>query len=790
LTPVVTINMEAMMNTSSWTQTLKYWSLLLASLTLAACGGAGQPVESPATPAINASAPRPVVKAAIVSGASGIVIHIYQALYGKAPSNAMLLEYTPQAGADAATFAKTLESRFASSSHADLAKLVLDNLGVTAATVPTTNTKGESEYSLLLSAVQQIFSVYPTMRGQVILNMTNLLAGLEADATYGAAAASYNIQAQADLAYSSDPANTIAAVVTTVASPAPTAGDWLVFTLNVQDFAYPERSAATVDRVVTLHESYQVPVDIYLTDTMLARFESSYPTLMTRLLASPYVALNYHIRPPKPYYTGYDDWSGLTTLASSDQLSQIRNYESHLTDLTTGLPGTTAGGFQRLKQLTGSNPVIAAFLTDPALVSSVSQVFLELGASMTISHSAPYINLGKTTAGMYVRPEHFDLLLFQSPGQQASSLIEAAFATAHSTAGAASPYVVGVKMHDNDFFALASAWTTTYINAPRRPPWNTTTLAGLKSDADMQAQWTLYEGALAWAKTNRARVAAANAKGMGTVLAAAPATPLLYISGTMHIETAPTRWPDPDKLLSFFQRAVNAGKVGSQSTGMRWSIGADVGWLTGEPRAEEIIRALSALGVEWDVHVHNATDRVAAAQRIIALGGVPTTLMSGVTTSDLDTVRNAQLGTNDYNWQASSLWGVVRTGSHNSGSEDFSNGLWQPRSSADWQAHDPAAGLVVVGGGQRSLAGAEALAAQLVQGYTAPLYSTTVMVDQLTLTVSDAVNASTSSDGIAQIESFASRVGARSNVRWATPAGTAAAWRAAGLVPSRIAGTQ
>lgn len=780
------------MNTNSWIHVLRYWSLLLASLALVACGGAGRPVESPTAPAINAidaSIPRPAAKAATVSGASGVAVHLYQALYGAAPSNAMLTEYTALASADAAAFARQLESNFASTSHAALAKLVLDNLGVTATTVPAKNAKGESEYSLLLDAVQQLFTAYSTLRGQVILNMTNLLAGLEADATYGAAAVIYNCQAQTNLTYSSDPAHTVPAVVPTASPPATSAGDWLVFTLNVQDFAYPERSAATVDRVITLHESYQVPVDIYLTDTMLAHFESNYPALMTRLLASPYVALNYHIRPPKPYYVGYD-WSGLTTLASSDQLSQIRNYESHVTDLATGLPGSSTGGFLRLKQLTGSNPVIAAFQTDAALYSPVSQVFRELGASMTISHSAPYINLGTTAMGLYVRPEHFDLLLFQSPGQSASSLVETAFSTAHSTSGAASPYVVGVKMHDNDFFALASAWTTTYVNAPRRPPWNTTTLAGLKSEADMQAQWTLYEGALAWAKSNRSRVASANAKGMAAILAAAPAVPLLYVSGTMHIESSPTRWPTPDKLLSFFQRAVNAGKIGAQSTGMRWSIGADVGWLTGEPRAGELIRALSALGVEWDVHVHNAADRVSAAQRIIALGGTPTSLLSGVMVSDMDTVRAAQSGTGGYSWQAASLWGIVRSGNHSAGSEDFSSGLWQPRSSTDWQAHDPSASLVAVGGGARSLAGAEAMAAQLAQGYTAPVYSATVMVDPFTLTVSDAANASTSSDDIAKIESFASRVGARSNVRWATPAGTAAAWRAAGLVPSRIASTQ
>lgn len=216
---------------------------------------------------------------------------------------------------------------------------------------------------------------------------------------------------------------------------AETAGDWLTFTLNVQDFAYPERSAATVERVINLHEQYQLPVDIYLTDNALATFETSYPELLNRLRNSAYVGLNYHIRPP---------------------------------------------------------------------------------------------------------------------------------------------------------------------------------------------------------------------------------------------------------------------------------IGADIGWLNGEKRAAEIVRTLSALGVEWDVHVHSPSDRAAAAQRIIALGGTPTTVLSGVQVSDIDSVRVAQSGS---------------AGSY-------------------------------------------------------------------TLTVSDAVNAGTSTDGIDAIETFASRMGARTNVRWASLSEIARAWRSAGSIPSRIVGTQ
>ena len=181
--------------------------LLLAVAAVSACGGGSEPVATPIVPTMKVSVPFPAKKAATVTGGNGVVIHMYQALYGMAPSNALLLDYAFQSNNDASTFAGNLTDRFAATSHADLAKLVLDNLGVTATTVPAINAKGESEYALLLDAVKQLFAAYPTMRGQVILNMTNLLAVLESDITYGKAAAAYNGQARSNLAFSSNAAN-------------------------------------------------------------------------------------------------------------------------------------------------------------------------------------------------------------------------------------------------------------------------------------------------------------------------------------------------------------------------------------------------------------------------------------------------------------------------------------------------------------------------------------------------------------------------------------------------------
>ena len=185
---------------------MKLLAILLSSLLLVACGGGTEPTASLPVAAIKATV-LPVKKATTVTGGNAVVIHMYQALYGMAPSNALLVDYAFQANNDASTFVGNLTDRFAATSHANLAKLVLDNLGVTATTVPTINAQGESEYALLLDAVKQLFAAYPTMRGQVILNMTNLLAALESDITYGKAAGVYNGQAKANLAYSSNTAN-------------------------------------------------------------------------------------------------------------------------------------------------------------------------------------------------------------------------------------------------------------------------------------------------------------------------------------------------------------------------------------------------------------------------------------------------------------------------------------------------------------------------------------------------------------------------------------------------------
>jgi hypothetical protein len=166
--------------------------LTLIGAALTACGGS----DGVGPAAIQLNSPRATANAAVVSGGSGVAVHMYQALYGQAPSYSLLNSYSALATSDASAFAKNLANNFAGISSATLAKRVLDNLGITATSVTALNAKGQSEYPLLLDALTQMFEAYGVdARGQIILNATNLLSGLESDATYGAAALSYNNQA-------------------------------------------------------------------------------------------------------------------------------------------------------------------------------------------------------------------------------------------------------------------------------------------------------------------------------------------------------------------------------------------------------------------------------------------------------------------------------------------------------------------------------------------------------------------------------------------------------------------
>ncbi|NDD65392.1 MAG: hypothetical protein EBZ36_15670, partial [Acidobacteria bacterium] len=346
-------------------------------------------------------------------------------------------------------------------------------------------------------------------------------------------------------------------------TPVPVAtSDYGIFSINVQDFSYPEKSVATVNRILDIHEKHGIPVDIYLTTTMIDLFEQLSPALLQRLKTSPVVSVSYHVRPPKPYYTKFD-WAGLGSKSTTEQYDTIMNYETHGLDLTTGLPTAASGGYQKLKDLLGYAPWAASAQADGGLAQQAALVFKDLGGRFRVIHGRAS-NLGDKQDGTYVRPEHHDLLLFQTVGQDVRTVVEDGISQARQASGARAPYFVGIKMHDNDFFAVDSAWVTVYVNSSRRPPFDTSRKSALLSDAEQQAIWQHYESTVAYVASQSSRFTAVGLPAVWQMLnpatepvpeAVVRATSTVYVSGTMHIESNRLRWPKVDALIAFFERA-------------------------------------------------------------------------------------------------------------------------------------------------------------------------------------------------------------------------------------------
>lgn len=275
------------------------------------------------------------------------------------------------------------------------------------------------------------------------------------------------------------------------------ADEYLTFSLNMQDFSYPDKSADVLRRALDLHEEYQVPVDVFLTGTIAKYYVEYAPDLIERLKSSPMVAVSYHVRPPAPYTNDFD-WLGLGSMSAAEQYNVVMEYETHDIDLVNGTSTSDSGGYQYVKDLIGYAPYAAGVPSSAGLTTAVDEVMLELGAVMDIVHGDSAFNLGDKKNGLFIRPETIDLKLFSYDGTSGVSALDEALAAAPNAPSAKAPYFVNVKMHDNDFFAEDSAWTTVYLakGFRRRPPFDLTLKSALLSGDAQAAMWVRYEQAV------------------------------------------------------------------------------------------------------------------------------------------------------------------------------------------------------------------------------------------------------------------------------------------------------
>jgi hypothetical protein len=191
----------------------------------------------------------------------------------------------------------------------------------------------------------------------------------------------------------------------------------LMFHFNLQEYGYLDESASATTRALDLFKSAGLPVDVYITTWMVDGFEAKHPALLNRLLTDNSISLNYHIRAPKPYRVNFKDWYGLKEMTSTEQVAEIKNFESYGLALDTGLATAEEGGFAKLKRLYGRSPFVGGIASDMELRQSVYTAFSEMGLKYVIEHGR-LTTIGDTAGPFFLKPEAIGVKAFQFDATQ------------------------------------------------------------------------------------------------------------------------------------------------------------------------------------------------------------------------------------------------------------------------------------------------------------------------------------------------------------------------------------
>lgn len=284
---------------------------------------------------------------------------------------------------------------------------------------------------------------------------------------------------------------------------------YTLFILNVHDWLLGDSSIETVNKVIDIHEEYEIPVNVYLTDPMVQLYLEEAPDLIERLKTSEYVTVSYHTRPPAPYYGNFD-FVGLHELSDEEIYDKIMEYETHEIDLSTGLPTEEKGGYAYLTELMGYAPLTVGSYSEYKNVEAQAiKVYKELGATFTLVHGVTS-TLEDTKGGLYLRPEQIELKLYESKAlsSKAADVVEAAMAA--FTGDSSKGIFMNIKFHEDNFYLNGTPWLYNFYtdgkdSDPKATPFDVETVkVKEKTEVEQVHMWELYEEAVQYVKDNEA----------------------------------------------------------------------------------------------------------------------------------------------------------------------------------------------------------------------------------------------------------------------------------------------
>lgn len=305
---------------------------------------------------------------------------------------------------------------------------------------------------------------------------------------------------------------------------------YITFVINVHDWVYVNDSADILIQLVNLFEKYGVRGDFYFTAPVVEQYVQQRPDLIERLKNSN-MTISYHVRPPHPLYTGFDE--RLKGLDDETLYQTLRDYETYALDLSNGdLDRSRPGGYSYVAQVFGRNPVVVpAPNSDPRIKAAALRVYTEMGAKMTILYHEEGTKIDtpfEYIEGLLVRPSDFSITRVTSingsdnfwwnymsapdaekynPTSLLKSLL-AEWQTHHYDR----PPIITALIHENNYYRSgAEAWSSYYFKMekgqktdPLDPPYdlNARDYSKERSPEEQRAILDAYEELVAYAVAN------------------------------------------------------------------------------------------------------------------------------------------------------------------------------------------------------------------------------------------------------------------------------------------------
>jgi len=309
---------------------------------------------------------------------------------------------------------------------------------------------------------------------------------------------------------------------------------YITFVINVHDTVHVDESADTILRLIDIYEKYGVRGDFYLTAPIVQAYSEVRPDVIDRLKNSN-MTISYHVRPPHPLYSGFDQ--RLRGMDSATLATTLHDYETYALDPATGdLLRDRPGGYSYVAETFGRNPVSAPSPNRNQQVKAASQqLYASLGAKMTLLYHEEGTDPEQPfewVNGLLIRPSDFSITRWSISGDRPVTVDEQPFwwnklmtpdaeeynPTAYlqqrldgwDRTQVGRPPIITSLIHENNFSRSGpEGWNAFYFSGgdnshPLQPPFdlNAPESSVLRTVAEQEAIWAAYEEMVAWASAN------------------------------------------------------------------------------------------------------------------------------------------------------------------------------------------------------------------------------------------------------------------------------------------------